>query len=207
MVFAFIISTLTGERPFVLFYQVYTEIAPTISSEPSDSQSETVGHLSRTRGCKSHIAGIAETVHSEYQFRRETKSITAEEDLARLTNDDTLPDFEMGHFTVPLSSLSSTFAASDSMFVTWMGAAFTGFTLVCEACENRLLAEHILRLIVRFLQEHVRVLNQPMEVASRVERVNEVLKRILRNGNLLFLNHRAVRQIEKELDSSMKTLS
>jgi AP-5 complex subunit sigma-1 len=51
------------------------------------------------------------------------------------------------------------------------------------------------------------VLSQPSDIANRVERVAEVLDRVLPDGNLMFMNHRIVRNIEKELENVMKTAS
>lgn len=222
MVLAFIISTLTGDAPLVLYYQVYGQIlvlAPfgTSSNEKHDFtvDSGTGERLRQLR--RQHITRVAEQVHSEYQFRREANNLTAEEDIHRLNNDDTLPEFEVGHFRVqtPVASLGlhpadvedDSHSIKKIQHVTWMGAALTGFILLCDSCENRAVAGQVLRLLVRFLQEHVRVLSQPSEFASRVERVAEVLERVLPDGNLLFMNHRVVRQIEKELETAMKSSS
>ena len=40
----------------------------------------------------------------------------------------------------------------------------SGFTLVCEKDENRLIAENILDLLIRHLQEYCQVILQPSEV-------------------------------------------
>ncbi|KAK7498388.1 hypothetical protein BaRGS_00010342 [Batillaria attramentaria] len=206
MVLAFIITTLNGDSPLVLYYQIYGQVVSSKDGSSTDASAECV-----RRARKRHVARIAETVHSEYQFRREVNNLTPDEDIQRLSNDDTLPDFEVGHFltSVPVidESLNLDVARNDqeSQHVTWMGAGLTGFILLCDACENRVLAGQVLRLLVRFLQEHVRVLSQPSEVATRVDRVAEVLERVLPDGNLLFMNHRVVRHIEKELDTAMKT--
>ena len=156
---------------------------------------------------KDHLTEIAEQVHSEYQFRREANNLSPEEDILRLNNDDTLPDFEVGHFRTTASQESfatQSFEPGDFQHVTWMGAALTAFAFVCDPTENRANSVQILKLLIRFLQEHVRVLTQPSEVVNRLDRVAEVTERIIPDGSLLFLNHRFVRQIEKDLESAMK---
>lgn len=210
MVLAFVITTLTGDCPLVLYYQFYGQV---VSGKTEDSglTDATADRLRRAR--KKHIARVAETVHSEYQFRREVSGLSPEEDIQRLSNDDTLPDFEVGHFLVSAPTVGKSASSTElestplKQHVTWMGAGLAGFVLLCEECENRVLAGQVLRLLVRFLQEHVRVLTQPAEVAARADRVAEVLDRVLPDGNLLFMNHRVVRHIEKELDTAMKTSS
>lgn len=221
MVLAFIITSLTGDTPLVLYYQVYGQLLQPVrepsDTEPSNKRDSSAGSEtgeSLQKLCKQHISRVADQVHSEYQFRRDTNNLTPEEDIQRLNNDDTLPEFEVGHFRVETPVFSSgnpgdtdKTSYKNYQHVTWMGAALTGFILLCESCENRVVAEQVLRLLVRFLQEHVRVLNHPTEIAHKVERVAEVLDRILPDGNLLFMNHRVVRQIEKELETVMKTSS
>ena len=219
MVLAFIITSLTGDTPLVLYYQVYGQILiptpmGTHSNEKQESSVDTSNERLRKLR-KQHITRVAEQVHSEYQFRREVNNLTPDEDIQRLSNDDTLPEFEIGHFRVQTPTASPDTIVEGGggqnvktfQHVTWMGAALTGFILLCDSCENRAVAGQVLRLLVRFLQEHVRVLSQPSEIANRVERVAEVLDRGLPDGNLLFMNHRVVRQIEKELESAMKTSS
>ncbi|KAL8606258.1 hypothetical protein ACOMHN_039794 [Nucella lapillus] len=213
MVLAFIISTLTGDKPVVLYHQIYGWIVDRVGneSEPAKEKEEVGDDRERQHKLsKQHIFRVAERVHSEYDFRRETNNLTQEEDIQRLNNDDTLPEFEMGYFRVQTPLLtSSTQAEKDSaqsfQHVTWMGAALAGFILLCEPCENRVVSGQVLRLLVRFLQEHVRVLNQPSDIVNRIERISEVMERVLPDGNLLFMNNRVVRQMEKDLETVMKT--
>ena len=89
--------------------------------------------------------------------------------------------------------------------VVWLGAGNTGFTLVCHKEENRLTAENVLRLLIRYLQEYIRVINQPAEAALKADKVCVVLNTLLPDGALLFMNHRVVRGLEKELEVLMKT--
>lgn len=114
-------------------------------------------------------------------------------------NDDTLPDLEVGCIRLPVGNPFSV-----ERIALWLGAGNTGFSLVCEKSENRLLAENVLKILIRFIQEHVRVLNQPSEARLKSDRIALILSRFLPNGNLLFMNHRVVRQLEKEVENLMK---
>lgn len=209
MVLAFIISTLTGESPFLLYHQEYGHIANAAENQcrKTDNHNGDASELIRQLR-KQYIALVAERVHSEYNFQREI-SFSPDEDAQRSNNDaDTLPDFIIGHFRISAPTITTDVTgAQPTHHVTWMGSGVTAFSLLCDEQENRVLAVQVLRMIVRFLQEYVRVLSQPAEVAGRIERVAEVLERVLPDGNLLFMNHRVIRMIEKELDSAMKALS
>ena len=192
MVLAFLINTLLPGSSKVLFYQFYGQM--TLTTDHSDI---TLEELRIGRKNELHI--IADEVHSEYQFRRSVANRTVEEDVQRLNSEDMLPEFDTGHF---LTREGLNFP-KDS-FVTWMGAGFTGFALVCDRTENRLTAESVLRLLIRYLQEYVRVLNQPAEVGVRSDRIVLILNKFLPRGNLLLMNHRVIRHLEKELDTFMK---
>ncbi|KAL3863808.1 hypothetical protein ACJMK2_005539 [Sinanodonta woodiana] len=192
MVYAFIIHTLLPGPCKVLFYQIYGQDECDLKHEvqqPSD--------LKATR--KTQIEQAANQVHSEYQFRRAVENRTVEEDIQTLANEDTLPEFELGF----ISLLEGEPFAKPRIAV-WLGAGNTGFTLVCHETENRVLAENVLRLIIRCLQEHVRILSQPAEAFLKVDKVCLVLSCFLPEGSLIFMNHRVIRGLEKELETLIK---
>ncbi|XP_062577874.1 AP-5 complex subunit sigma-1-like [Saccostrea cucullata] len=190
MVYAFVIHTLLPGPCRVLYHNVYGQDV-TYTEEIDDTT-----HKNRRRD---DIQLIANEVHSEYQFRKAVLSRTVEDDIQRMGNDDTLPEFEFGCVRLPEGN---PFVVE--RIALWLGAGNTGFTLVCEKSENRLLAENVLKILIRFIQEHVRVLNQPSEARMKSDKIALILSRFLPNGHLLFMNHRVVRQLEKEVESLMK---
>lgn len=123
-----------------------------------------------------------------------------EEDIQALNQEDQLPQFELGFLRLPAGA-----PFSEERIAVWLGAGNTGFTLVCNKHENRALAESVLKLLIRYLQEYLRVLNQPAEASLKAERVSLILNRFLPDGTLVFMNHRAVRGLERELEILMKT--
>lgn len=139
-------------------------------------------------------------VHSEYQFRRSVSNRSIEEEMQALNQDDQLPEFELGFLRL----------AKDKPFFTekcvvWLGAGNSGFTLICHKEENRVLAENVLKLLIRYLQEYLRVLNQPAEAALKADRVCLVTQKFLPDGSLTFMNHRVIRSLERELEILIKT--
>ena len=117
-----------------------------------------------------------------------------------MINEDSLPEFELGFIR---------FGAGTPFPVerigVWLGAGNTGFVLVCHKEENRLTAEHILRHLIKYLQEYIRVINQPAEASLKADKVCLVLNSFLPDGALMFMNHRLVRGLEKELEVNMKS--
>ncbi|XP_008314602.1 AP-5 complex subunit sigma-1 [Cynoglossus semilaevis] len=87
----------------------------------------------------------------------------------------------------------------EEMSAIWLAVQSLGFTLVCEAHENLLLAEGTLRNLVRHCLESLHMLGQGSEVLLRSHRIDALLNRLLPHGQLLFLNHRFHHSLEKEV--------
>ncbi|KAM4625963.1 AP-5 complex subunit sigma-1 [Polymixia lowei] len=85
----------------------------------------------------------------------------------------------------------------------WLGIQSLGFTLVCEPHENLLLAEGTLRNLARHCLEHLHMLASGSEVLLKSDRIDVLLSRLLPHGQLLFLNHRFVQSLEKEVTAYM----
>lgn len=137
-------------------------------------------------------------MNSEYQFRRSVSNRSVEEDVIRINTEDIFPEFELGLFRRSYGN------SNGEHIIVWLGAANTGFTLVCDPTENRLLAESVLCRLVRSLQHNLRIMNQPTEGSLKSDKVALILNIFLPAGNLNFMNHRVVRQLEKEIDMQVK---
>ncbi|XP_016109096.1 AP-5 complex subunit sigma-1-like [Sinocyclocheilus grahami] len=87
----------------------------------------------------------------------------------------------------------------DRSVVLWLGVQSLVFTLVCRPHENLLLAEGTLRNIARHCLEELRLLGPGAEVLLKSDRVDALLHRLLPHGQLLFLNHRFVLALDKEI--------
>jgi len=120
-----------------------------------------------------------------------------DEDIQRMSNEDTIPEMELGFLRV--SGLQP-----QGNIAVWQGSGDTGFILLCDPTENRMQAETSLKLIINNLQNYLRLMNQPMEVLNKPERIALLLNKFLPDGNLILMNHRVVRQLEKELETLMK---
>ena len=125
---------------------------------------------------------------------------TIEDDIQALNQEDQLPEFELGFFRLKAGQ-----PFTDDKVVVWFGAGNTGFTLILHKEENRILAENVLKLLIRYFQEYLRVLNQPAEAALKADRVCLILHKLLPDGALVFMNHRVIRAIERELEILMKS--
>ena len=149
---------------------------------------------------KEQLQLTAEKVQESYQFRTSITGKSFESDLARLNNEGAFPELELGFVRLPEGIFNS------DKIVVWLGALNCGFTLVCDKDDNRITAETVLKLLVKYLQEYCKTFSQPTEVLNKMDRVTAVVEQFLPGGQLCLMNHRVVRQLEKELDVKLKNM-
>ena len=154
---------------------------------------------------KQLVVNQCKEVQAQYAFRASVSGKSYENDLHRLNTDGVFPDLEQGYFRNTFDTGDAHESEDNEKVVLWMGALNTGFCVVCHKNENRMLAEKLLKLLIKSLQEYCRVFNHPTEVVAKPDRVALVIDQYLPNGTLLFLTHRGIRQFEKELERKMKT--
>ncbi|XP_064603612.1 AP-5 complex subunit sigma-1-like [Liolophura sinensis] len=200
MVCAFIIHTLLPGTCRVLYSRRFAvEFSCQVEFVKEDATARKMSSTDIRQREKRTVERIAATVHSEYQFRRAVAGSFVEDDMQRFNNEESLPDFEYGIIRLPAGKFFQ-----DDKSAVWLGAGNSGFTMVCDKGENLMMAESVLKLVVRFLQEHTRILGQQTENLLKCDRITMVVEQFLPNGILLFMNHRVIRQMEKELETLMK---
>ncbi|XP_069488356.1 AP-5 complex subunit sigma-1 [Ambystoma mexicanum] len=91
---------------------------------------------------------------------------------------------------------------TERKIVVWMGVLSLGFALICDAEENLMLAESTLRMLVKFLLDALKLLNQSSDIVLKADKAEILLNMFLPHGQLLFLNHQFVQALEKELGPS-----
>jgi len=75
------------------------------------------------------------------------------------------------------------------------------FMLVIDKNENIALAENILKLIIRYATNIFNMIEEhEKQIRLYPERMTAVLHIFLPSGKLIFMNHRVVKQFEKDLD-------
>ncbi len=161
------------------------------------------GERQRTQR-KEQLHAIAEEIQSEYGFRSSTANRSYDLELQTLLSEGTLPEFEIGYFRVPPDSEEFCYIPREKIVV-WLAAVNCGFSLICDPCENRMLAENVLKLLIKYIQDYCRVLSEPQNVLMKPDRVALIQNQFLPDGKLLFMNHRVIRQYEKELELKMKS--
>ena len=96
---------------------------------------------------------------------------------------------------------------SGGFTVVWLGALNCAVSLVCDRSENLMALENILKLLVKYLQNYCYIWTKTQELIHIVDHVTTVFEVFLPMGQTLILNHRWVRQKEKELDAKLKLMA
>jgi len=213
MVRAFLIHTVRPGPCKILYSRFYGQESPVIDVNPnvdtdlfrqpvqtnSDHQETDPEIAHRLRN--EQLQYTAEKVQESYEFRTSTTGKSFESDFARLTNDGILPEFELGFVLLPDDIFNT------SKVVVWLAALNCGFTMICDLDDNRYTAESVLRLIVKFLQKYCDVLTKTLDLLSKVDKITVIVDSYLPCGQLVIMNHRLVRQIEKLLDTKIKQIA
>ncbi|XP_078382760.1 AP-5 complex subunit sigma-1-like isoform X3 [Oculina patagonica] len=186
MVYAFLVHSLVPGPCRVLYSSSFVHESPPDGVASEDERARR----------KEQLLQVAQRVQSEYSFRYVASGNDSQEDFSGLSSTDDSK-------CALADRLSSGNPYQVERVVLWKGLANSGFTLVCEKDENRLIAENILDLIIRHLQEYCQIILNPSEAILKVDKVAAIIHQFLPNGQLLFMNNRYLRQVEKELEQVM----
>ncbi|CAL1544465.1 unnamed protein product [Lymnaea stagnalis] len=206
MVLLFMITSFQSGTPFTLFYKYFplefdSELLKTRSTSSKDASPMIVADEIRSAR-KSQKKRIEDRLHSVYQFNMATNPRSPEADLQILSSDSVVPEFETGHFKLYKGD-----PFSEDMRVIWTAVNGLILAFICHSHENRKQAEITLCLLVRQLHILCKSILQPNEIISKPDRVQIVLSKFLPDGNLLLMNHRTIKQMEREVESLLKNVS
>ncbi|XP_003384843.1 PREDICTED: AP-5 complex subunit sigma-1-like [Amphimedon queenslandica] len=189
MVFAFLCHSIAATPVRLLYSAVYGEDMQTALKE-----NVPVEDFRMTR--KEQLLQIACRVQSEVGFRKGAKDRVLKGYAIRDESIDG-QSFEKGLFRL---STDDPFPTPKT--VIWQVSDNCTFVLVCEQDENRILAETILSFIVQYSHAHIMNMDQKMaELLLKGEWLSSVLQVMLNNGQLMFMNSKVIKQLEKQLDA------
>ncbi|XP_058535559.1 AP-5 complex subunit sigma-1 [Ochotona princeps] len=148
--------------------------------------------------CKEQMLAVARQVDTMCQLQQQASGRSSMELQAQVSDEPVfLPEAPFGAF-----HLAAGDPFREPRTVLWLGVLSLGFTLVLDAHDNLLLAESTLRLLVRLLLDHLRLLTPGTNLLLRADRIEGLLSRFLPHGQLLFLNDQFVQVLEKEFSAS-----
>ncbi|KAH9520446.1 AP-5 complex subunit sigma-1 [Bulinus truncatus] len=188
-------AKLPSGLPYTLFYKYFHNDTKPSKLDSECSSNERAEDIRRIR--KEQMKRAEERLYSIYQFSIATNPRNAEADVQLLNGDSPVPEIDTGHF-----KLYKHDPFTDDMCVIWTSVCGVILSFVCYTHENRLQAQSVLRLLVR--QLYLRNILQPTEILAKPDKVYLLLTKFLPEGILLFMNHRLIRQFEREVDSLFK---
>lgn len=144
-----------------------------------------------------HLKQIAARVNSEFRFKRACNL----ELVIDSANSDSRQTgmLESGVFRLPVGKPLPT-----EKHVIWQVSESCGFTIILSPDENKALAENILDIIIKYLRQIFKSFDQYSELMENMDKIASVLHYFLPNGQLIFMNHRLMQQLEKEMFLEMK---
>jgi len=215
MVYAFFIQSVHPTFCQVLHSQLYKNENCLDSENENDEDSTSGKPMSREKR-KEALQKVAERVAAEYEFLREKQRYSvakekgqkmeslevAEFDELRFRTDGILPDLETGMFL--LNSRIQPHFEMDK-HVLWCAALNTAFVLILESKENRVLANIILKFLTKYLQDYVQAITNPKEILQKPDVIINILQCVMPEGQLRFVNHKIMKEIEKDLEKIIST--
>ncbi|XP_054846212.1 AP-5 complex subunit sigma-1-like [Eublepharis macularius] len=146
-------------------------------------------------GRKEQILAVARQAESACKLHQQASGKPHPEHLIQLPDEPiSLQDAPSGVFRLPPGD-----PFCESKTVLWLGVQCLGFALVCDLHENLMLAESNLRLLVKGLLEHLKLLSSGSDVVLKADKTEVLLEKFLPHGQLRFLNEQFVLSLEKEV--------
>lgn len=142
---------------------------------------------------------LCRQVESACQLSHQASGKPYSEHLLQLPDEPiSLQDAPAGVFRLPSGD-----PFREDKTVLWLAVQSLGFALVCDPHENLMLAESTLRILVKSLLDHLKLLSSGSDVLLKADKTEVILGKFLPNGQLLFLNEQFVLGLEKELSASL----
>ncbi|CAG5120140.1 unnamed protein product [Candidula unifasciata] len=200
----FLMTSFQDSTPQHLFYKFFHDDEPSDSQEVEDSQQKAeappLDPVEYRKARKRKLQRVVERLHSMYLFYAATNAKTTEAEMQLLNSDAIVPEFETGHFRLIKGD-----PFPQDMRVIWISVNGVGVAFVCYDYDNRVQGEITLRVLVRKLHE-CRFILQPSEIFNRPEKIDILLNKFVPCGHTLFMNHRVIKQLEKECDVLFKAI-
>ncbi|XP_067837553.1 AP-5 complex subunit sigma-1 [Heptranchias perlo] len=200
MVQGFVLHTLgPAESCRLLYSRLFGAERPHDSGQGAGlAAADLRNHRQRVLG-KERLAAVARQVKSCCIMARQAADKPLPDFGSVITEESAGPqDSDLGVFRLPAGD-----PFTEEKTVVWMAFLSLGFALICDTYENLMLAENTLRLIVKYLTEHLKLLIQSNDLMLKTDRIEAILNTFLPHGQLMFINCCFIQSLEKELNSSM----
>ncbi|XP_023662605.1 AP-5 complex subunit sigma-1 [Paramormyrops kingsleyae] len=185
------VSTLSAKESRILYCRVF-EPMDQLSGMNTDIIPEEKRLLEKEK-----LATIARQVQSTCSLWREARGQPSVEPVLG-EEARALEEADSGMLRLPVGD-----PFPEEHFLLWLGVHALGFSMVCQADDNLLLAEGTLRSLASHCLESLRLLAPGSEVLLKSDRIEALLHHLVPHGQLLFINHRFAQSLDKELTACM----
>ncbi|KAF1534480.1 AP-5 complex subunit sigma-1, partial [Eudyptes schlegeli] len=144
---------------------------------------------------KEQLLAVARQVASQCRLLQSSSGRPSSPQLPQLPDEPiSLQDAPGGLFQLPPGD-----PFPERVTVAWLSVLALAFALVCDPRENLSLAEVTLRRLAPRLLASLRLLGPGADVLLRPETADLLLDRLLPHGQMLFLNERFLRAMDREM--------
>lgn len=162
------------------------------------------------RGRKYGLEAIAQRVKVEYEFLRRawrwspngSRTAVDADASSPLHGDSPLSELVTGMFVH--SSTLKPYYETDKVVI-WCAVTTTAFAFILDNDENRLLANIVLKFIVKYLQDYGQAMTKPKDIVSKPDVVMNIIDCLLPEGQLRFMNHKVVKDLERNLEQMVSS--
>ena len=85
--------------------------------------------------------------------------------------------------------------------VVWRVSSGIGYALICDIAENLSLADYVLEVLIRVILDNISQELTGPKILLEAEKITGILHVFLPSGTLLFMNHKIVRHLEKDVEA------
>lgn len=85
--------------------------------------------------------------------------------------------------------------------VVWRVTNGIAYSLICDISENLSLAEYVLEVLIRVILDNISQEMTAPKILLEAEKITGILHVFLPSGTLMFMNHKIVRHLEKDVEA------
>lgn len=188
MVLGFIIAKISSNSWRLLHSTQYPGPAPSFSEDLNLPAPPIVVDSREER--KESVAEVVRRIQIEYTFQFSANFLA----LSNKTDEN----------NVTLSGLfriCPNDPFTNEQIVVWKVTNGIGYALICDPAENLSLAEYVIDVLIRLIIDNITQEMTGPKILLEGEKIVAILHVFLPSGTLLFMNHRIVRHLEKDVES------
>ncbi|KAI6661607.1 AP-5 complex subunit sigma-1-like [Oopsacas minuta] len=189
MVLGFVIAKISSTSWHLIHSTLYPHPSP-VSTENSHLGASPITSVDARENRKDSIAEVVRRIQIEFafQFSANYLASSSKTDESNISVNGTFLLYSNDPF-------------SNQQIVVWRVNSGITYALICDTNENLSLAEYVLEVLIRVILDNMSQEMTAPKILLEADKITGILHVFLPSGTLLFMNHKIVRHLEKELEA------